>query len=156
MNAAVWFYLATTLAALVWLSWHYALAVASTRWPHVQGEVLRVLVEKADSEYPYYSPRVEYAYKVDAILHTSSTVWLSGYKSMRRGRAERIAACYQAGHPVEVWYDPKKPARATLKPGGAGWLLAGLVAVSVVGPLLAAAFTNEGRRILAEIGIHVE
>ena len=111
---------------------------------------------EVDDEYPYYSPRVECAYKVDAILHTSSTIWLSGYKSMRRGRAERIAACYQAGHPVEVWYDPKKPARPTLKPGGAGWLLAGLVAVSVVRPLLAAAFTEEGRRILAEIGIHVE
>jgi hypothetical protein len=156
MNAAVWFYLAITLVALVWLSWHYALAVASTRWPHVRGEVLRVWVERADDEYPYYSPRVEYAYKVDAILHTSSTIWLSGDKSMRRSRAERIAACYQAGDPVEVWYDPKKPVRATLKPGGAGWLLASIVAVSVVGPLLAVAFSDEGRRILAGIGIQVE
>ena len=32
----------------------------------------------------------------------------------------RHAPCYQAGDPVEVWYDPEKPVRATLKPGGAG------------------------------------
>ena len=57
---------------------------------------------------------------------------------------------------MEVWYDPKKPVRATLRPGGAGRPLASLVTVSVVGPLLAVAFSDEGRRILAEIGIQVE
>src|SRR6266702_843130 len=99
MNAAVWFYLATTLVALVWLSWHYALAVTSTRWPHVRAEVRRVWVERADDEYSYYSPRVEYAYKVDAILHTSSTIWLSGDKSMRRSRAGESRLVTRPGIP---------------------------------------------------------
>ena len=96
-EAAVWFYLVVTLGAIAWLSRHYTLAVESTRWPHVQGKVLRAWVEKADSEYSYYSPRVEYAYRVDGILHRSDTIWLTGDKSLRRGRAERIAASYQAG-----------------------------------------------------------
>ncbi|HKA01045.1 MAG TPA: DUF3592 domain-containing protein [Candidatus Solibacter sp.] len=156
MNAAVWFYIVATLGALIWLSWHYALAVASTRWPRVTGKILRAWAERTDSEYAYYSPRVEYAYEVEGTLHRSTTVWLTGDKSMRRGRAERIAATYQAGDPVEVWYDPTKPARATLKPGGAGWLLATIVVVSVAGPLLALAFTETGRRVLGELGIQVE
>jgi hypothetical protein len=156
MNAAVWFYLVVTLGAIVWLSWHYTLAVESTRWPQAQGRVLRAWVERADSEYSYYSPRVEYAYEVDGIVHRSATIWLTGDKSMRRGRAERIAASYQARDSVEVWYDPKKPTRATLKPGGGRWLLASLVAVSVAGPALALAFTEKGQRVLSEIGIHIE
>jgi hypothetical protein len=156
MNAAVWIYIVATLGALVWLSWHYALAVASTRWPRVKGTIRRAWVERTDSEYAYYSPRVAYEYEVGGTIHLSTAVWLTGDKSMLRGRAERIAATYQAGDPVEVWYDPAKPARATLKPGGAGWLLASILVVSVVGPLLALAFTATGRRVLGELGIHVE
>jgi hypothetical protein len=156
MNAAVWIYLVVTLGAMIWLSWHYALAVESTRWPSVQGKVRRAWVERTDNEYSYYSPRVEYEYNVDGILHSSTTVWLTGDKSWLRGRAERVAASYQAGNPVDVWYDPKMPKRATLKPGGAGGLLAMLVAISVAGPLLALAFTERGQRILADFGIHFE
>ena len=156
MNAAVWFYLVATLGAIAWLSWHYALAVESTRWPHVQGKVLRAWVERTNDEYSNYSPRVNYTYKVDGMLHSSTTLWLTGDKSMRRGRAEGIAASYRAGDPVEVWYDPKKHTRATLKPGGAGWLMASLMVVSVAGPLLAWVFSEKGRRIMGEMGIHIE
>ncbi len=156
MNAAVWFYVLATLGAIVWLSWHYAMAVESTRWPRVEGKILSASVEKVDNEYPYYSPRVNYTYKVDGMLHSSTTIWLTGDNPMRRGRAEKIAASYQVGGPIDVWYDPKKPIRATLKPGGTGWLLAGIVVVSLAGPLLAWAFSENGRRIMAEIGIHIQ
>jgi hypothetical protein len=156
MNLAVWVYLVVTLVAIVWLSWHYTLAVESTRWPHVQGRVLKSWAEKTDSEYSYYSPRVEYTYSVDGVRHSSTTVRLIGDRSMRRSRAERVAASYKVGDTVEVWYDPNKPTRATLQPGGARWLLASLIVVSVVGPLLALAFTNEGRRFFAQIGVHIE
>src|SRR5262249_60721640 len=103
MNAAVWFYIVVTLAAIVRLSWHYALAVESTRWPRVQGKILRSWVERSDDEYAYYSPCVEYTYEVSGIQHRSTTIWLTGSKSMRRSRAERIAASYAAGGPVAGW-----------------------------------------------------
>jgi Protein of unknown function (DUF3592) len=156
MNAAVWFYIVVTVAAMVWLSWHYVLAVESTRWPRVRGKVVRSWVERVDFEYAYYSPCVEYTYEVAGVHHRSTTIWLTGFKSMRRRRAERIAATYVAGDPVDVWHDPNRPTRAALKPGGAGWLLAVLAAVSVVGPLLTLAFTDMGRRALADIGIRIE
>lgn len=156
MNAAVWFYIVVTLAAIVRLSWHYALAVESTRWPRVQGKILRSWVERADDEYAWYSPCVEYSYEVNGVPHRSTTIWLTGFKSMRRRHAEKIAASYVVGEPVDVWHDPNKTTRATLKPGGAGRLLAVLVAASVVGPLVSLAFTDAGRRVLAQIGIHVE
>jgi len=156
MNAAVWIYIVVTLAALVWLSWQYTLAVASTRWPRVKGKLLRAWVERTDSEYAYYSPRVSYEYEVGGIIHRSNALWLSGDKSMLRGRAEKFAARYTPGATVDVWYDPAKPIRATLKPGGAGWMLAGIIIVSVAGPLLALAFTDTGRRVLGELGIRVE
>ena len=82
MNAAVWIYIVVTLAALVWLSWQYTLAVASTRWPRVKGKLLRAWVERTDSEYAYYSPRVSYEYEVGGIIHRSNALWLSGDKSM--------------------------------------------------------------------------
>jgi hypothetical protein len=156
MNAAVWIYILVTLAAILWLSWQYSLAVESMRWPRARGKVLKAWVERSDNEYAYYSPRVEYAYEVDGVAYSSKTIWLTGDRSMLRGRAERMAARYPVGDSVEVRYDPKKPTRATLKPGGAGWLLVSLVAISVVGPLLAFAFTDAGRSFLGQIGIRVE
>jgi hypothetical protein len=156
MNAAVWIYIGLTLAAIVWLSWRYSLAVESTKWPSVRGKVLRAWAERTDNEYSYYSPRVKYEYKVDGVLHSSQTIWIAGDRSMLRRRAERIAAGYRPGDPVDVWYDPAKPDRAALKPGGAGPLLAVLVVVSVVGPLLAVAFTDTGRAALGELGIRIE
>ena len=56
-----WILAIVTVAALVWLSWLYTLAQASTRWPHVQGRVLRAWVEdRWWADPPYHSPRVEY------------------------------------------------------------------------------------------------
>src|SRR5215831_12643873 len=100
MNAAVWFYIAATLVAIIWLSWHYALAVESTRWPRVQGKIRRSWVERVDSEYGYYSPCVEYTYEVNGVPNRSTTIWLTGSKSMRRFRAETIAGSYIVGDTV--------------------------------------------------------
>ena len=156
MNGAVWFYIAVTLAAIIWLGWQYVLASASKRWPRVEGPVIRAWVERVDDEYAYYSPRVEYQYTIDGDAHRSSRLWVTGDKSMRRGRAEAIASEYQAGDAVDVWYDPGKPSRATLRPGGAGRWLVMLVVVSVAGPMIAFAFSEQGRRVLRGMGIEVE
>ena len=58
--------------------------------------------------------------------------------------------------PNESRRNTVKPTRGALEPGGAGWLLAGLLTVSAAGPLLAFALSNPGRRMLGEIGIRVE
>ena len=71
-------------------------------------------------------------------------------------RAQRIVAAYPMGAPVEVWYDPEKPGRSTLKPGGAGWVFAGIPVVSVAGPLLVFASTPAGRLFLKGLGLHEE
>ncbi len=156
MNAALWFYLAVTVAAIIWLAWHYALAVESRRWPRTKAKVIRAWVERTDSEYAYYSPRVEYTFKVSGVPHRSTTIWLMGDKSMRKGRAELMASGYHPGDEVDVWYDPTKPERSTLMPGRARGVLAALIAVSVIGPLLAVAFTDRGRQFFEAIGIHIE
>lgn len=153
-NYEVWFYAIATLAAIVWLSWQYSLAVESSRWPCVQGKVIKAWVKETWGSEQNYSPQVEYIYKVDGVIYTSFTIRLTGDISCGKRRAERIAAWYDGRDPLSVWYDPSKPERATLKPGGAGWLMAGLLVVSILGPLLAFAATTAGRRFLSQMGIN--
>ena len=78
MNAAVWFYIAVTLAGILWVGWRYVLASESRRWPRTKGKVVRAWAERTDSEYFYYSPRVEYVYKVNGTPYRSTTVWIAG------------------------------------------------------------------------------
>ena len=153
---AVWFYLIGTAAAILWLAWKYALAVESTRWPWVQGKVIKAWVEETNDDGPQYSPRVKYIYKVDGITYDSYNLRITGDIACGKRRAQRIADYYENKGSVYVWYDPQKPARSTLKPGGAGWLMAGLIAVSILGPLLALASTEAGQQFLSRMGIHFE
>jgi hypothetical protein len=152
----VLFYATITVAAIVWLAWHYSLAVESTHWPCVQGKIVKAWVKETWDDGRSYSPRVEYIYKVDGIVYTSFTLRLTGNISCGKRRAERIVSSYPGQSPVDVWYDPKKPTRATLKTGGAAWLLAALIAVGVLGPLLVFAATSEGRQLLSRYGINSE
>jgi Protein of unknown function (DUF3592) len=154
---APWFYLVLTIGALVWLSWQYTLALASVRWPRVQGRVIKAWVEHHPwGDPPNHSPRVEYVYKVDGQHYSSRTIRLTGSITTGKGRAEKIIARYPVGSPVDVWYDPDKHERATLKPGGGGWLLGGIIVVGVMGPLLTFASTPAGRLFLRGLGIQEE
>lgn len=155
-NWMVWVYLIGTVAAILWLAWHYSLAVESARWPFVQGKIVKAWVEETWDDGPEYSPRVEYIYKVNGLIYTSFTLRLTGDMTCSKRRAQRIVDYYQFKDPVNVWYDPQQPTRATLKPGGAGWLLAGLIIVSILGPVMAFAASAAGRRFLSRIGINVE
>ncbi len=155
-NWMVWFYLIATAVAILWLSWQYALAVESTKWTQVQGKVIKAWVEETNDDGPNYSPRVEYIYKVNGLIYTSFTLRLTGNFTCGKRRAQRIADYYQYKDPVNVWYDPANPERAALKPGGAGRLLAGLIVVSILGPLLAFAASDAGQQFLAQLGIHFE
>jgi hypothetical protein len=155
-NWIAWVYLAATVAAIVWLAWHYALAVESTKWTLVRGKIVKAWVEEKWGDGPNYSPRVEYIYKVNGLIYTSFTLRLTGDLWCRRRRARRIADYYDGRDPVNVWYDPNDPERATLKTGGAGWLLAGLIAVSILGPLLAFAVSEAGQRVLAQLRNNLE
>jgi hypothetical protein len=157
LNLAFWVCAIGTPVALVWLAWHYSLAVASTRWPHVQGRVVKSWVErKWSADTPTHSPRVEYVYEVNGLRYSSRNMRIAGNISTWKRRAERIAAAYRVGDPVEVWYDPDKHTRATLKPGGAGWILVELIVVSVLGPVLAFVNTPAGRGFLRSLGLREE
>ena len=75
---------------------------------------------------------------------------------MRQLRAEMMASKCFPGDEVKVWYDPEKPDRAALIPGGDEGLLVALVVISIVGPILAVAFTDPGREFFETLGIHIE
>jgi hypothetical protein len=149
VNATVWICIGVTLFAIVRLGMRYTLAVASARWAPVPGRVVRSWVEVVhDAESTSYTPRVEYTYRVEGLIYGSTTMQLTGDARMYKRRATRVAAQYQPGEPVQVWHDPKRPERATLKTGGASGMLVGLVVVCVVGPALAVALSDGGRRVL--------
>lgn len=75
-----------------------------------------------------YRATIRYEYTVAGATYTGDrlTVERTGYSGKDRGAAERSAAAYPTGTAVTVYYDPRHPATAVLKPGLAGpaaWLL---------------------------------
>jgi hypothetical protein len=138
----MWFYAIVTVAAIVGLSWQITISLASAKWPRVEGKILASSVELVDGEYPSYTPKIEYQYVVDGRSYRSKKLRVGFWSSSFQGRARRIAAAYRPGDGVTVFYDPAKPSRAVLQPGGAGGLAVALVAVSLIGPGLAFVFRN--------------
>lgn len=138
----MWFYAIVTLAAIIGISWQLTVSMASTKWPRVEGKILASSVELVDGEYASYAPKIEYHYVVDGQIYRSNKLRVSFWSSSFKARARRIADAYRPGDPVAVFYDPAKPSRAVLQPGGAGGLAVALVAVSVIGPVLAFVFRN--------------
>jgi hypothetical protein len=138
----MWFYAIVTVAAIVVLSWDLTISLASTKWPRVEGKILASSVEVEGGEYPYYTAKIAYQYLVDGQTYRSDKVRCSFWSSSFKGRARRIADAYRPGDPVAVFYDPAKPSRAVLRPGGGGGLAVALIAVSLIGPGLAFLFRN--------------
>jgi hypothetical protein len=138
----MWFYAIVTVAAIIALSWQLTISLASTNWPKVEGKILASSVELVDSEYASYAPKIEYQYAVDGQTYRSDKLRCSFWSSTFKSRARRIAEAYRPGDAVTVFYDPAKPSRAVLQPGGATGLAVALIAVSVIGPRLAFLFRN--------------
>ena len=138
----MWIYAIVTVAAIVVLSWQLTISLASTKWPKAEGKILASSVEVVDGEYTTYEPKIEYQYVVEGRSYRSNQLRSSFWSSSFKARARRIAEAYRPGDPVAVFYDPTKPSRAVLRPGGAAGLAVALIAVSLMGPGLAFLFRN--------------
>ena len=100
------------MSALLPIRRFRVLALASTQWPRVRGQIIDSSVDGAPGS---LLPKVEYAYSVGGATYHGSAVAF-GLPPDRV--ALRAATRYQAGDVVWVYYDPAQPARAVLHPGG--------------------------------------
>ncbi len=140
MNALTWWFAALTLAGIVLFSWELSLALATLKWPKVEGRVLRSYAEDTGSESPSWAAKVQYEYTVEGRPYRSSKVQYGATQLMMQGRAERLAATRRPGDTVSVWYDPGKPSRAVLRPGGHVGVAIALIVTCVAGPAMVLAF----------------
>lgn len=87
------------------------LARASQAWPRVRGQITSVDHPVGG---PFALPQVEYEYRVDGKLYLGSAVAFGLPQNAR----ELTNKHFQVGEVVWVQYEPEKPARAVLYPGG--------------------------------------
>ena len=131
-------------------------ANASARWPTAAGTITTsaVIEEQIEDETKndkstirkiyHYQVDLRYAYKLDKrdYVGTSATAgWMPIYGL--REQAQAVAARYQPGSPVTVYYDPDRPGTAVLEPGSRQGSAAPLIfsAISaVVGGVMLALF----------------
>lgn len=89
---------------------------ASRHWTKVSGRVSKVAIE-CHTRYgakDKYAARVDYEYVVDGRLRRDSL----GFPSNgHRASAAREACDYSDGQRIDVFFDPLRPDRNTLKPG---------------------------------------
>jgi hypothetical protein len=106
------------------------MAMASRKWPTVQGRVLSAAEIKSAATPPY---SFAYEYTVEGTRHISGTIGLLAPEMVEHAFTQRLTA----GSKVTVYYNPRQPKRAVLLPGP-GLRLWGLVAQIVVVSLVAA------------------
>lgn len=104
-------------------------SMQAANWPFVRGTIVSSGTETIEKREggrtrTSYAPAVEFAYQVHGIDYRSRQIKLGVVVSGSRGYAERVAARYQQGSPVEVHYDPDNPSNAALEnPTGYSWLM---------------------------------
>jgi len=99
---------------------------ASRSWPEASGTVLAVDAAPAVGrgtgrrETPkVWQPQVVYDYEVGGRHYTGERLQLEpGFARMSRSEVDDLLRRYRPGMPVRVRYDPKRPDRAVLIPGG--------------------------------------
>ncbi len=97
------------------------LASASEEWPSTTGTVLSATVDSSSSSSGSssrtYHASVAYTYRVAGSDFEGTTISYGAYGTGDYERAARIAARYEAGEPVRVYYQPDDPAESVLEPG---------------------------------------
>jgi hypothetical protein len=112
---------------------------ASRDWPSTSGtvEAARVAMQSEGNERKLFGAQVSYRYEVDGRRYTGERISFESGPSPNRGLAEAIVQRYAPGSTVRVFYDPARPERAVLEPGGTRlvpWLLGSVgVALGVAG-----------------------
>lgn len=87
----------------------------AANWPQITGEVTDVLLRQSGSE---YQPLLEIAYTVDGQSYSSRQVPVSktGQAKGSKKWAREFSLQFKPGTAVSLYYDPKRPRRATLHP----------------------------------------
>ena len=84
-------------------------------WPQVMGEVTDVRLQQSGSE---FQPLLDVAYTVDGELFKSrqNPVNKAGQTKGSKAWAREFSLQFKPGTAVAIYYDPKRPKRATLNP----------------------------------------
>jgi hypothetical protein len=125
---------------LLWIAWQFRMATRSRTWPSVGGRVTSGEVGSTTNEggLSVYRAKVRYEYEVFGRTFTGKRLFFgddAGWfqKAVAQDRVER----YAVGTPVQVFYDPKSPARSALEPGIDAELWKGLAVAVAVGAVAA-------------------
>jgi hypothetical protein len=140
MNGLTWWFAALTVAGIVAFSWELSLALATLKWPTVEGRVLRSFAKDTGGESPSWEVVIEYEYVVGGLPYRSRKLRYGLNRLMMKDWAQAVAAKRRPGDSVSVWYDPAKPSRAVLRPGGHVGLTIALIITCVAGPAMVLAF----------------
>jgi hypothetical protein len=80
----------------------------------------------------YWSPRVRYSYEFAGARYESNSITSTTWESTDREAAEREIAPFRPGADVVAMVNPRQPAKAVLKTGGSGALIAMLGAGGLI------------------------
>jgi hypothetical protein len=109
----------------------WVLAQASKSWPATEGSVITAQVRPSGVRRVRFVPYVRYGYSVEGRYHVGNRICFESAQTYERDEAEKITASYPEGSPVNVYYDPARPAQSTLEQRHVG-VLTGLVLGALV------------------------
>lgn len=120
-------------------------AKASLTWPSVQGRITssQLVISKSVKYGESFKPEVVYEYSVAGRNYSGKRIAFGPAGSHNEARERAVAACYQVGTPVEVFYNSARPADAILERRAASsnvklWILGiAFILFGVALPLLA-------------------
>ena len=107
----------------LWRGWRdVRRALASTTWPHAEGEIVGSHVHvdghHEDGE-PQLRTVIRYRYEVGGQTYHGERVFFGDALALRfSGPGKRRLAAYPVGARVSIAYDPRDPRTAVLEPGG--------------------------------------
>jgi hypothetical protein len=119
------------LALLLFFFGFRKMVKKAANWPSVRGRIVSSGVdsfrETEDGRTrTLYTAAVEYAYQVHGVDYHSRQINLGMTTSGSQAGAEKVAARYPQGAPVDVHYEPENPSNAALEnPTGYTWLILG-------------------------------
>jgi len=94
-------------------------AKASLAWPITQGRITSSRLDEyssvGESDGNSYVPKVEYEYSVAGQTYRGKRIVFGSAGSGNKAREQAVVERYKVGTPVEVFYDPARPADAVLE-----------------------------------------
>lgn len=127
------------LGFAAWEVWKIRLGHASNGWERTTGVLQKVWVEDSpgdgDAE-GTHSAHAHFRYKVGTRWFESKRLSYRMTSDIRFREALEMIEGLHVGREVEVWYDPRKPARAVLIPGSSTGNIVALAVYLVIAAIL--------------------